>query len=78
MHIKTDGTFTDSKIKAVFFLSATQSITSADTSPVYISNTGYITYSNKFKYLGLNVTQDLSDRYDVKTAYYRLQKHLVL
>eukprot|EP00957_Ditylum_brightwellii_P156827 11936098-Ditylum_brightwellii.AAC.1 len=60
MHIGTDGTFTDSKTKAVFFSSATQSITSAYTSPVYVSETGYVTYSNKFKYLGSYVTQDLS------------------
>eukprot|EP00957_Ditylum_brightwellii_P092191 7018649-Ditylum_brightwellii.AAC.1 len=56
MHIGTDGTFTNSKTEAVFFPSATQSITPADTSPVYINDTGYVTYSNKFKYLGYKST----------------------
>eukprot|EP00957_Ditylum_brightwellii_P193706 14750681-Ditylum_brightwellii.AAC.1 len=64
MHIRTDGTFTDSKTEAVFFPSATQSITSADTSPVYVNETGYVTHFDKFKYLGSYITQDLSDTYD--------------
>eukprot|EP00957_Ditylum_brightwellii_P161724 12313237-Ditylum_brightwellii.AAC.1 len=52
MHIGTNVTFTESKTEAVFFPSTIQSIMSADTSSVYISDTGYITYSDKFKYLG--------------------------
>eukprot|EP00957_Ditylum_brightwellii_P098078 7471486-Ditylum_brightwellii.AAC.1 len=76
MHIGTDGTFTDSKTKAVLFPSATQSIMSADTSPVYVSQTGYATYSDKFKYLGPYVTQDSSDTYDVKTGVLQATKAL--
>eukprot|EP00957_Ditylum_brightwellii_P206201 15347289-Ditylum_brightwellii.AAC.1 len=56
MHIGTDGTFTDSKTEAVFFPSATQSATSADTNPVYVKDTGYVTDSDKFKYLGYKST----------------------
>eukprot|EP00957_Ditylum_brightwellii_P080906 6154411-Ditylum_brightwellii.AAC.1 len=63
MHIGTDGTF---KTEAVFFPSATQSVELVDTSPVYVNATGYVTCSDKFKYLGSYVTQDLSDTYDVK------------
>ena len=76
MHIGTDGTFTDSKTEAVFFPSATQSITSADTSPVYVNETGYVTYSDKFKYLGSYVTQDLSDTFDVKNRVLQATKAL--
>eukprot|EP00957_Ditylum_brightwellii_P202850 15332083-Ditylum_brightwellii.AAC.1 len=61
MHIGTDVTFTDSKTEAIFFPSATQSITSADTSPVYVNKTGYVTYCDKFKHLGSYITQDPSD-----------------
>eukprot|EP00957_Ditylum_brightwellii_P134240 10234278-Ditylum_brightwellii.AAC.1 len=56
MHIGTDGTFTDSKTEAVFFLSATQPVELVDTSPVYVNATGYVTYSDKFKYLGYKGT----------------------
>ena len=76
MHIGTDGTFTDSKTEAVFFPSATQTVTSADTSPVYVNATGYVTYSDKFKYLGSYVTQDLSDTYDVKNRVLQATKAL--
>eukprot|EP00957_Ditylum_brightwellii_P130960 9989589-Ditylum_brightwellii.AAC.1 len=55
-YLMTDGTFTNSKTEAVFFPSATQSGTSVDTSPVYVNNTGYVTYSDKFKYLGYKRT----------------------
>eukprot|EP00957_Ditylum_brightwellii_P103083 7855463-Ditylum_brightwellii.AAC.1 len=52
MHIRTDGTFIDSKTEADFFLSTTQSNESIKTSPVYVNATGCVTYSDKFKYLG--------------------------
>eukprot|EP00957_Ditylum_brightwellii_P033802 2561779-Ditylum_brightwellii.AAC.1 len=56
MHIRTDGTFTDSKTKVIFFMSATQPAVLVDTSPVYVNNTGYVTYSNKFKCMGYKST----------------------
>eukprot|EP00957_Ditylum_brightwellii_P060483 4592488-Ditylum_brightwellii.AAC.1 len=76
MHIGTDGTFTNSKTEAVFFLSATHSIESIDTSPVYVNNTGYVTYLDKLKYLGSYITQDLSDTYDVKNRVLQATKAL--
>eukprot|EP00957_Ditylum_brightwellii_P144412 11001254-Ditylum_brightwellii.AAC.1 len=69
MHIRTDGTFTDSKTETVFFPSSTQSAESVDTSPVYVNATGHVTNSDKFKILGSNVTQDLSDTYDIKLSF---------
>eukprot|EP00957_Ditylum_brightwellii_P050015 3791407-Ditylum_brightwellii.AAC.1 len=56
MHNGTDDTFTDSKTGAVFFPSTTQPVESVDTSPVYGNATSYVTYSNKFKYLGYKST----------------------
>eukprot|EP00957_Ditylum_brightwellii_P182522 13903282-Ditylum_brightwellii.AAC.1 len=56
MHIGTDGTYTDSKTEAVFFLSTTQPVESVDTSPVYINATSYVIHSNKFEYLGYKGT----------------------
>ena len=76
MHIRTDGTLTDCKTEAVFFPSATQSVESVDTSPVYVNDTGYVTYSDKFKYLGSCVTQDLSDTYDVRNLVLQATKAL--
>eukprot|EP00957_Ditylum_brightwellii_P189377 14414581-Ditylum_brightwellii.AAC.1 len=76
MHIRTDGTLTDCKTEAVFFPSATQSVESVDTSPVYVNDTGYVTYSNKFKYLGSYITQDLSDTYNLSRE--RIANNLIL
>eukprot|EP00957_Ditylum_brightwellii_P078939 6002343-Ditylum_brightwellii.AAC.1 len=76
MHIGTDDTFTNSKTEAVFFPSATQSTESVDTSLVYVNDTGYITYSKKFKYLGSYVKQDLNDMYDVRNHVLQATKAL--
>ena len=66
MHIGTDGSFSDSKTEAVVFPAPGQILSSFDTSPVYINDTGYVTYTDKFKYLGSYITHDLSDTFDVK------------
>eukprot|EP00957_Ditylum_brightwellii_P097315 7412246-Ditylum_brightwellii.AAC.1 len=65
MHIGTDGTFTNSKTEAVFFPHY-----------IYVNDTGYVTYSDKFKYLGSCVTQDLSDTYDVRNLVLQATKAL--
>eukprot|EP00957_Ditylum_brightwellii_P098064 7470040-Ditylum_brightwellii.AAC.1 len=64
MHIQTDGSFSDSKTKAVVFPAPSQTLSSFNTSPVHIDDIGYVTYTDKFKYLGSYITHDLSDTFD--------------
>eukprot|EP00957_Ditylum_brightwellii_P115635 8820465-Ditylum_brightwellii.AAC.1 len=76
MHIGTDGSSLDSKTEAVFFSSASHPIKSHNLSPVYVTDIGYITYCNKFKYLGLYITQDLRNTYAVKNHILQATKAL--
>ena len=50
MHVGTDGTFWDSKTKAVHFLAPREPTENIDTSPVPVAD-GYITYNSRFIYL---------------------------
>eukprot|EP00957_Ditylum_brightwellii_P131252 10010662-Ditylum_brightwellii.AAC.1 len=76
MHIRTDGSFSDSKTEAVFFSSASHPIESHDSSPVYVTDVGYVTYCDEFKYLGSYITQDLRNTYDVKNRILQATKAL--
>eukprot|EP00957_Ditylum_brightwellii_P026787 2026328-Ditylum_brightwellii.AAC.1 len=64
MHNGTDGSFSDSKTEADFFPSTSHPIKLHNLSPVYVTSMGYVTYCNKFKYLGSYIMQNLCDTYD--------------
>eukprot|EP00957_Ditylum_brightwellii_P175314 13346040-Ditylum_brightwellii.AAC.1 len=76
MHIRKDGSFSDSKTEAVFSPFASHPIKSHDSSPVYVTDIGCIAYCDKFKYLGLYIMQDLRDTYDIKNRLLQATKAL--
>eukprot|EP00957_Ditylum_brightwellii_P162792 12396825-Ditylum_brightwellii.AAC.1 len=73
MHIGSDGTFKDSKTEAVVFLLPGMGSSMFDTSPVPVLD-GYITYTNRFKYLGSYITSELSDTHYIKNHVVQANK----
>eukprot|EP00957_Ditylum_brightwellii_P113808 8676846-Ditylum_brightwellii.AAC.1 len=73
MHVGSDGTFQDSKTEAVVFPPPGMDSSMFNTSPVPVLD-GYVTYTNRFKYLGSYITSKLSDTYDVKNRMIQANK----
>eukprot|EP00957_Ditylum_brightwellii_P177149 13495067-Ditylum_brightwellii.AAC.1 len=65
----------ESKTEAVAFTATGIPYDSYDTSPVPVGP-GYISYTQQLKYLGLIVSQDLSDTHDVENRVHQSQKVL--
>eukprot|EP00957_Ditylum_brightwellii_P073315 5572334-Ditylum_brightwellii.AAC.1 len=73
MHVGSNGTYMDSKNEAVCFTPPGLDLSMFNMSPVPVLD-GYITYTDKFKYLGSYVTSDLSDMYDAKNRVVQANK----
>eukprot|EP00957_Ditylum_brightwellii_P148859 11332569-Ditylum_brightwellii.AAC.1 len=73
MNVGSDGNVQDSKTEAVVFPPPGMESSMFNMSPVPVLN-GYITYTNRFKYLGSYITSDLSDTYDVKNRVIQANK----
>eukprot|EP00957_Ditylum_brightwellii_P186026 14163289-Ditylum_brightwellii.AAC.1 len=73
MHVGMDSTFKESKTKEVVFLPPGMDSSMFDTSPVPVLDR-YVTYTDKFKYIGSYVTSDLLDTFDVKSQIVQANK----